>query len=70
MSLYTMLIVLIIIAGLLIVFNKFVPDTWVTPKWKQIVTWFVVICVGFWLLSALGFLDILKSTKTPHVSLP
>lgn len=69
MSLYTLLIVLAIIAGLLFAFNAFVPDTWVTPKWKKYVTWFVVIVTGIWLLSALGFLNILKTTKTPHVAI-
>lgn len=69
MSLYTLLITAAIIAGLLAIFYYLVPDAWVTLKWKKIVVWVVIIIAGFFLLSKLGFLDVLKKTQTPHAQI-
>ncbi len=57
MSIFTILLVLVVVGLVLYLVNRFVP---MDAKIKTILNWAVVIILLFWLLKGFGIIDWLK----------
>ena len=57
MSLFTIIIVVVVVGIVLFLINRFIP---MDAKIKQILNWVVIIILIIWLLNAFGVLNYLK----------